>query len=126
MQHKEYELQKQICQYIRYQYPNVFFLSDTIASVKLTMSQAVRNKAIQNNEFHCPDLLILQPNKQYHGLCLELKIESPYKRNGELKTSEHLQNQGKTIYKLNKLGYKALFVWSFEQAKKEIDNYILH
>ena len=47
MKHPEYDLQKTVCQYLEMQYPKVLFLSDTIASVKLTKQQAVRNKAIQ-------------------------------------------------------------------------------
>jgi hypothetical protein len=37
-------------QYLNYQYPNVFYLSDTIASLKLNIYE-VRNNAIQKKIF---------------------------------------------------------------------------
>jgi len=36
----EYNLQKQVCQWLNKNHPDILFLSDTIASVKLTMPQA--------------------------------------------------------------------------------------
>ena len=100
------------------------FLSDTIANIKLTAPQKARNKSIQCDDFHCPDLLILQPNKKYKGLFIELKIKSPYLKNGELSSIEHIQNQAKTMLRLRDLGYYACFSWEFEQCKKIIDNYM--
>lgn len=122
----EFLLQKQICQYLRLQYPYVYFLSDTVANVKLTLPQASRNKSIQCDEFKCPDLLILHPKNGYSGLLIELKKESPYKKNGQIKSSQndHLSNQESTLLKLNSMGYSAHFAWSFEQAKVIIDDYL--
>lgn len=124
MKHDEYSLQKQICGYLNIQYPRVLYISDTIGSVKLTMGQAVRNKAIQKSGFACPDLLIFYPSGVYHGLFIELKKESPFKKDGSLYKNEHLEQQDDSINKLNNLGYKSMFCWSFEMAKKEIDNYM--
>jgi len=120
----EYNLQKQICQYLKNQYPEVLFLSDTVASVKLTFPQQQRNKAIQKNQFACPDLLILEPKKQYHGLMIELKVESPFKKNGEILKSDHLKRQQNTIKELKQKGYKAEFSWGFEMTKEIIDQYL--
>jgi hypothetical protein len=122
----EYEFQKAICQYLSLQYPNVLFLSDTVASLKLTPQQQVRNSSIQKKAFHCPDLIILQPNKYFFGLFIELKTETPFKLNGKIKASQnnHLENQFNTIEKLNAMEYYAEFAWSFEQAKKIIDEYL--
>lgn len=126
MKHKEYELQRAVCKYLNYQYPNVFYLSDTVANLSLTPAQQNRNKAIQKTGFHCPDLLILEPNRVYKGLFIELKITTPYKRNGDIKASskDHLKNQLETILKLNEKGYKSFFAWDFETIKKEIDKYL--
>ncbi len=120
----EYTLQKQVTQYLRLQYPDVFFLSDTVASVKLTIPQQVRNKAIQCPTFSCPDLLIFQPNENYNGLFIELKAETPYKKDGTLKKSDHLEAQWATLGKLMARGYNAMFAWEFEQVKAIIDNYL--
>lgn len=112
-----------MCRYLSLQYPDVLYLSDTIASVKLTKPQAARNKLIQKSGFKCPDLLILEPRNGKSGLMLELKAESPYKKTGELKTSEHLEGQQMTLEQLRRKGYDAKFVWDFEMAMKAIKDY---
>lgn len=123
MKHKEFSLQKAVCKYLDLQYPEILYLS-TGTSLKLTMGQAVRNKLIQKNGFKVPDLLILHPNNLYHGLFLELKIESPYKKDGQIKSNEHLQGQEKSIKDLIKWGYCACFVVGFNEAKDIIDKYL--
>lgn len=123
-QQQEYQLQKQVCAYLNAQYPDVLYLSDTIASVRLTMPQAMRNKAIQKNGFKCPDLLILEPKNGYSGLFIELKTESPYKKDGTLKKSDHLEGQKETMLQLFSKGYWTQFSWGFEMTKKVIDDYL--
>lgn len=125
MNHKEFSLQAAVCRYLDLQYPSVLYLS-TGTSLKLTMGQAVRNKQIQKNGFKVPDLIILQPNSQCHGLFLELKIESPYTKKGQIKssTNNHLFGQEIAIERLNNLGYFATFAVGFEQAKNIIDDYL--
>ena len=120
----EYILQKHVCEWLSLQHSEVLFLSDTIASVKLTKQQAVRNKLIQKNGFKTPDLLILEPNQKYNGLFIELKVESPFKKNGELKSNKHLEAQQKSIEELNKKGYYACFSWGFENTIDLIRNYL--
>ena len=123
-QQQEYQLQKQVCAYLNAQYPDVLYLSDTIASVRLTMPQAMRNKAIQKNGFKCPDLLILEPKKEYSGMFIELKKDSPYKKDGTLKKNKHLEYQEKSMQELRSKGYYCLFSWNFEQTKRIIDIYL--
>lgn len=120
----EFELQKQIAAYLDWQYPDAMYLSDTIASVKLTIPQQLRNKEIQKSDFKCPDLLILEPKGEYKGLLIELKVESPYKKDGNLKKDKHLEAQETTIRRLNLKGYYATFCWGFEMTKKTIDWYM--
>lgn len=120
----EYELQKSICKWLDLQHPKLLYLSDTIASVKLTIPQQARNKSIQKKCFKCPDLLILHPNNTYHGLFIELKVKSPYKKDGTLLKNEHLEGQDKTIKELNEKGYLACFSWGFEMTKGIIEKYI--
>ncbi len=88
------------------------------------MGQAVRNKKIQKDGFKCPDILILEPNSMYSGLFIELKKESPFKKNGELYANKHIQAQQKSIDTLIKKGYSATFSWNFDMTKKIIDNYM--
>lgn len=120
----EYELQAQVCEYLCRQYPNVDFLSDMRGSVKLTMGQAARNKRIQKPNYHGPDLLILEPRGGYHGLFIELKAESPYKKDGTLKANEHVQKQFETIRRLNQNNYCACVKWEFDAVKDLIDWYM--
>lgn len=123
-QQPEYHLQCQVCEYLRWQFKDVLFDSDTIASARLSIPQANRNKKIQKEGFKRPDLVIYQPNKHYHGLFIELKVESPFKKDGTIKKNEHLEGQYKTLQDLESKGYKAVFAWTFEQAKQIIDEYL--
>lgn len=120
----EYILQTQVCRYLRLQYRDVYFVSDALGSIKLTPAQAERNKKIQKNDFHPPDVLILEPKKGYSGLFIELKIITPYKLNGQIKTDKHLQDQERSIKKMNEKGYFACFSWNFEMTKNIIDKYL--
>jgi hypothetical protein len=123
MHHQEYQLQKAVCQYLNMQYPSVLYMSDTIASVKLTMMQAVRNKEIQKKGFNTPDLIIFHPVGGYSGLFIELKTETPFNKKGKPKSS-HIANQAETLSELNLRGYYSQFAWSFDMAKDIIDKYM--
>ena len=122
----EYDLQVAICQYLNFQYGEILYLSDTIASLKLTPAQASRNKKIQKFGFSTPDLLILEPRNGYSGLFIELKVETPFKKNGEIKasTNDHLKNQLESIEKLKAKGYFCCFSWGFDMTKEIMDNYL--
>ncbi len=120
----EFELQKAICRWLNVQYPKVLYLSDTIASVKLTIPQQNRNKLIQKNGFKTPDLLIFEPNKEFKGLFIELKVKSPFKKDGTLLKDEHLESQQKTINDLKQKGYYACFSWSLEMTLDIVNRYM--
>jgi hypothetical protein len=134
MRHPEFELQKAVCKYLSFKFPNVLFLSDTVANLGLTDPQRQRNKSIQKDGFSCPDLIILEPNEKYKGLFIELKKETPFKKNGELKSQmvypknrpayNHLERQQESIIKLKGLGYYACFSWGYENTIKLIEKYL--
>lgn len=124
MDHKEFKLQKSICQYLDLQYKDILYLSDTVANLKLTIPQRARNKSIQKDGFKTPDVLILEPRGQYCGLFIELKVESPFKQDGTLKKDAHLEGQQKSINDLINKGYYACFSWGFERTKNLIDWYM--
>ncbi|WP_336716290.1 hypothetical protein [Chryseobacterium mucoviscidosis] len=120
----EFELQKRVCAYLRAAHPEALFMSDTIASLKLTKMQAVRNSQIQKKGFKTPDLIIFEPRGGFTGLFVELKIESPFKLNGELKADKHIQEQAESIERLKKRGYHASFQWDFDKIVKLINWYL--
>ena len=126
MKHDEYELQRQISWYLHVQYYDVLFLSDTIANLKLTKMQAIRNKRIQKEGFKTPDLLILEPRNGFSGLFIELKIATPFKKDGVIKasTKDHLKGQLESIEKLKAKGYFCCFSWNFDMTKDILDNYL--
>jgi len=126
MRHDEYLLQKAVSTYVSLQYPDVLFMSDTVASLRLTPTQAGRNKGIQKKGFKCPDLLIFECKDGKAGLYIELKLITPFKKDGTIKASadDHLKGQLETIEKLNAKGYKSCFSWGFDMTKQIIDEYL--
>ena len=124
MNHVEYRIQKSVCIYLNWKYPNVLYMSDTVANLKLTKTQAGRNKAIQKAGFKTPDLIIFKPKGKYHGLFIELKAKTPFKKDGELLKDKHLEGQQKTIDDLNELGYYATFATGVKEAIECIKKYM--
>lgn len=138
----EEQLQKQIIDYIKLQYPKAMFKAD-LNGIKLTAGQAAK-LAKQKSDRGFPDIEILQTAGkklidvklvngeivrnvvvfQFAGLFLEVKKETPFKKNGELKSGEHLREQNEIHKRLRKQGYCAVFVWSFDMAKNVIDDYL--
>lgn len=120
----EFELQAALSHYLRAQFPGVPFLSDVRASLKLTIPQQVRAKKIQADGFACPDMVIFIPKNGGGAMFLELKAETPWRRDSDLKKGEHLARQWETIQRLRELGYHADFYWDFEMAKAAIREYL--
>ena len=119
---KEEHLQLQICEYINSQHPTALFNTD-LAGMKMTMGQAKKVKKLRKTN-GMPDLQILKSNSKFNGLFLELKSVTPFKKNGELKKDDHIKEQSEVLTLLSMQGYKAVFVWDFNDAKLIIDNYM--
>ena len=121
---KEESLQIAVARYLRLQYPNIIFRSDTAAGIKLTMGQAVKNRAMQSGRGF-PDMFIAYPNNGYHGLFLELKKDRKevYLQDGSISRNKHIQEQLSILNKLREVGYMAEFACGFDEAKSIIDNY---
>jgi len=101
-------------------------MSDTVASLRLTMGQAMRNKAIQKDGFKTPDLIILETKGMYCGLFIELKTTDDdlfKKRSKDLK-NDHVIGQYKSIKDLRSKGYFACFCSGFDETKTVIDTYM--
>lgn len=130
----EAQLQEQVAQYLRLQYPNVMFHSDFGSGVKLTMGQAVRQKRMNGGGRAWPDMFIAEPVevdfgqpswRNYAGLFVELKKEGVRvkKKNGEW-VSAHIAEQAEVLERLRFRGYVAEFAVGFDEAIKIIDNYL--
>lgn len=132
---REIELQAQVADYLRLRYPDVLFHSDFGSGIKLTMSQAVRQKRLNGGRRAWPDIFIAKARLgvdgdgqhfYQHGLFLELKREGTkiLRRDGKVVANEHIREQMRVLQKLTLLGYRAEFAVGFEQAKQIIDSYM--
>lgn len=121
---KEEQLQVAVSAYIRANYPDVIFTAES-SGVRMNIGQAMKLKA-QRSEGKLPDVMILEPNKEFAGLIMELKAEdnSPYLKDGSLSADKHVLAQHKTLMHLSNKGHKALFVIGYKQAIETIDNYM--
>lgn len=128
----ELELQMQVADYLRLQYPGVLFHSDFGSGVKLTMGQAIKQKRLQGGRRAWPDLFIAEPKQMacreepFHGLFLELKRDGVkiYKKDGGLVANEHIREQSRLHFELKQKGYWANFACGFDEAKEIIDWYL--
>lgn len=131
----ETNLQIQVADYLRLQYPNVLFHSDYGSGIKLTIGQAVTQKRLNGGKRSWPDMFIAKSGMEIwgpandrrlvYGLFLELKKDGIRlkKKDGNW-ASEHIAEQAETIEQLRKEGYKAEFAVGFDEAKKIIDEYL--
>lgn len=133
----ETQLQIAVCKYIAAQYPDTIFVSD-LSGMNLSKVQSGQAKMMRSKR-GVPDLFIAEPFGNCGGLFLELKIESPYKLNGELKTQtktvkdrkdnviekyNHLQQQSNMLSHLMQKGYSAFFAIGFDMAKQMVDDHM--
>lgn len=146
----ETELQQQVADYLRLQYPDVLFHSDFGSGVKLTPKQATIQKRQNGGRKGWPDMFIAEPTAYAStgwrdgrkvnrlkdafsdqaddiqcGLFLELKKDGTRlkKKDGEW-ANEHIAEQAEVLEKLRDLGYCAEFAVGFEKAKRIIDEYL--
>lgn len=130
----ETQVQEQLAEYLRFQYPDVMFHSDFGSGVKLTPGQAARQKRQNGGRRAWPDMFIAEPmprcvdgswNYEYHGLFIELKKPGTRlkKRDGSW-ASKHIEEQYDVLDRLRFRGYEAEFAVGFDEAKKIIDEYL--
>lgn len=127
----EKQIHSQICEYLKVFHSFTLFNTD-MSGMRLTMGQSVQAKKLRScNGF--PDIVIYETYFKiesggtipiYNALFLEVKKESPFKKDGNLKKNKHLEEQAVLHARLKRRGFKVEFVWSFEMAKKIIDGYI--
>lgn len=129
---KEDSLAQQIANYLNLQYPKVVYHFDAGSGARLPIGLAMKNKRL-NKHSGWPDLFIAEPRKAElfnphpgaKGLFLELKIASPFLKDGiTLKKDEHLHNQFLLHEVLRSKGYEVHFGVGFDNCKKLIDEYL--
>jgi len=122
---KEKQLHKQICRFIKLQYPKVIFLSD-MSGLKVSIGTAIQMKALRSSR-GLPDLLILKPNKDFYGLFIEIKTKTSdvYLKDGKtLRNNEHVKEQSEMLDRLSKLGYKAVYGIGYDNCINIIKEYL--
>ena len=127
----ESELQIQVADYIRMQYPDAMFHSDYGAGVKLTARQGAVQRRQNGGRKGWPDIFIAEPKlngpiiQVKAGLFIELKREGTRlkKKNGEW-ANNHIARQAEVLERLRFRDYSADFAVGFDEAKRIIDKYL--
>ena len=123
-QRKEEIIHIAICDYLRKQYPDILFASES-GGIRVSIGLAKKLQLMRSCD-KLPDLMIFEPRKKYKGLFLEIKKDDTtiYKRNGDVTSNKHIRGQKEVLQSLNEKGYLALFVVGFSHAKQIIDYYM--
>jgi hypothetical protein len=121
---KESEIHNLITDWIKETYPTVIFNTDS-SGIKLNAGQAGQMKKLRSSNGF-PDITIYEDGDLGSILFLEVKKESPYKVNGDLKKNEHYEEQDQMHIALKGKGYHAQFVWTLEMAQEVIKKHLSH
>lgn len=126
MKSQEDIVQLIVVNYLKIQFPKVKFLANYLSGARLPVYLAVKAKKLGQAGQGTPDLFIFHNNGKYSMLVLELKANdsTPFKKNGMLKTNEHLQKQSTYIDYLNKQGAFACFATGADEAIETIKKYM--
>jgi hypothetical protein len=122
---REEKVQLAVCKYLRDNYPDVVFWCDLASGMRLPIHIAAMNKRMRSSR-GIPDLFIAQPRGVLSGLFLEFKGPDVqvFKKDGSLRSDNHLQEQENVLIKLRDCGYKAEFACGYAQAVEIIDAYL--
>lgn len=124
MKRREETIHENICNYIRVQYPDVIFFSDS-SGLRLPMGLAVKAKKLRSSR-GIPDLFICRGEGPFHGLFIEIKKEDAtvYLQNGRMSQDKHIREQDGILRLLRREGYFACFGIGFDDCKNIVDNYL--
>ena len=120
----EQDLQIKVCDYLRNEYPDIIFFSES-SGLRVSPGLAKLLKKLRP-AMKPPDMFIAYPNEKFHGFFIELKIEGTtiFKKDGELVADPHIRAQFQTLLTLHKLGYAAIFGVGYEHIVSRIDGYL--
>lgn len=121
----ELQLQVQVCEFLRQEYPEVMFHSDISAGMALSIGQAQMNKRLQVSR-GMPDIYIFEARGGWSGLFLELKAENSQqiKKDGTLGNEKHIVEQRDIHTLLKRRGYWTDFYIGLDQCKHIIRTYM--
>lgn len=122
----EEQIQIMCNNWINARYPEFskLYFFNSFQGMRLNFGQIKKAKKTGGLKTGLPDFIFLKNNGVYSGLFIELKKESPYLKNGELRTDEHLELQRDVLEQLKLEGHYACFVWSLDQFKKIVTDYM--
>ncbi len=128
MKKEEQKVHNAVVQYLKLQYPKVIFRSDG-GGLRLPIGLAVQFKNQQMSRAY-PDLFIAEPTQCEGAFLGGLYIEIKKDRNeyltkkGEIRESEHIQEQYEMLQALEEKGYAAEFGGGIDECKQIIDDYL--
>lgn len=122
----EEQIQIMCNHWINVRYPELskLYFFNSFQGMRLNFGQIKKAKKTGGLKTGLPDFMFLKNNGAYSGLFIELKKESPYLKNGQLKKDDHLELQRDVLEQLKIEGYYAVFAWSFDQFKKIVTDYM--
>ena len=112
MKHAEDQLQKQVADYLRWQYPKLLWIHCPNGGYR-NPREAARFKSMGVLP-GVADLLIFCPKNVYNGLCIELKV----KPNKQSDSQKEFEKRIKEVY------WDYHLCYTFEDAKNIIDKYL--
>lgn len=126
MKSKEDLVQLAVVTYLKMQYPKVRFLANYLSGARLPIYLAKKAKVLGQASQGTPDLFIFFNNGKYASLAIELKADdkNPFKKDGMLKSDEHLSKQFNYINYLKDNGFYASFCVGAKEAIDLIDKYM--
>lgn len=120
----EDQLCQQLANYLKVRWPGVLYHFDFGSGTKLSMTQAVRQKRLNDRAW--PDLFVAAYHgMKFKGLFLELKREGTriFKRDGKW-ANDHIMEQHVVLKRLQQQGYVADFAVGFDRAVELIDAFL--
>jgi len=122
----ERRIHKRVVNYLRHSYPEVRFHT-SLDGEAMGHHQRIHVNALQYGQGF-PDLMVYKGSGQHVGLALEIKKdnESPYKRDGTLKSGSHYVAQEGWIRYLRSQGWRAEFGVGYSQCIDIITEYFEH
>jgi len=120
----EKEIHTAVCKYLDAKYPDVIYLSDA-SGMRVTIGLQMEMKRKRCKRYKIPDLIIMHPNEIYKGLVIEIKtdLSKVVTKSGDLRKDTHIQEQLRTLERLQELGYAGVFGCGFDHIKSLLDEY---